>query len=358
MFPPPPGLFPPPPGFGGVPPAPRRGRNWWKTGLFILGGLSIFAGVIVIGLMLIAGIASAGAAGAGGSAVVKSTVQPGASDQVVAIIPISGLIANEQESQVRRYLAAAEKDANVKALVLDISSPGGTVTDSNQIYENIRKFREKRPNVPVVAKFDDVAASGGYYVACAADEIFAEETTITGSIGVLIQYPQLSRFAEKTGLKLETIVADGSPRKAFLDTFSEPDEEDLADVKMLLNKQYDIFRNVVETGRGSAIREAGSSVDEVASGAVFVGRQALELGLVDKIGMLEDATASAAALAGLADPKVVRFGRPPTLLEQLGAAEAPGMSMDLSSEEAKGLALELLHEVSSPRMLFLYKGVR
>ncbi|MEM7809232.1 MAG: signal peptide peptidase SppA, partial [Planctomycetota bacterium] len=349
-------LFPPPPGFGGFPPPPQRRRSGLRTALFVVGAIVVFGGIFLGGIVLIGTIAGAGAGSSPMNRVVKETVQSGASDQVVAIIPVNGLIIDETESAIARYVAAAEEDTNIKAVVLHVSSPGGTVTDSNQIYENLLRLKENRPNLPIVAHFDDVAASGGYYVACAADEIVAEETTITGSIGVLIQYPQLSVFAEKTGIRFQTIVADGSPKKAFLDTFEEPDDADLADVKSLLNKQYDIFRDVVEAGRGSKIREAGSSVDEVASGAVFVGEQALELGLVDKIGMISDATGSAAALAGLRNPKVVRFGRPPTVLEQIGLAEAK--SLDLQGESAKSLAVELLHEATSPRVLYLYNGAR
>ncbi len=327
-----------------MPPKPSRP---WRTVLFIAAGLLIFGGIAFV-VVLIAGVVASTPSNPS-QAIVRTTVVDGNKDEVVAVLPIRGVILDEAEAEVSRYLDAILDDQNVKAIVLDISSPGGTVTDSNQIYERLRRFKAERQNVPIFAKFDDVAASGGYYVACAAEEIWAEETTITGSIGVLIQYPQLSGFAEKTGLKFETVVSDGSPRKDFLNTFEEPDAQDLADVKSLLNQQYDLFRQVVKGARAQEIQSAGATLDEVANGGVFVGQQAVDVGLVDHLGMLSDATAAAATAAGLAEPKIVRFGRPPSLAEQLGLAKTPVIELTVT---------DILYEVSAPRMLYLYNGAR
>lgn len=324
--------------------------------LLTLLGLAFFVGLVVVVLAIAIGGLAGG--GSGPDTVVRRTMTSGDASQTIAVIPVSGLILDSTEKQFRRHLETAMNDANVKAVVIDVSSPGGTVTDSNQMYATLRAFKTEKPNLPVVVHMDDVAASGGYYLACAADTIVAEESTITGSIGVMIQFPQLSEFAEKTGIRLRTIVADGSPKKDFLDTFTEPDDEDVRAVKELLNDQYELFKSVVEAGRGSRIREAGSSVDEVASGAVFLGPKAKELGLVDQIGFFEDAVSIAATAAGLNNPNVVRYDRPPTLIETLGLASSPNLSSALESDSAKSLAVELLHEASSPRMLYLYNGAR
>ncbi len=343
--------FAPMPGGYGMPP---KKPNKWRPILLTLLAVGTFVGIVLVGLFLIAAVVGA-ASSSSTDAVVQNVVSTGDRAETVAVIPVRGLIVDETEKLFRRHLATAAKDNNVKAIVIDVSSPGGTVTDSNQMYQALLDFKADK-QVPVIVHFDDVAASGGYYIACAADTIFAEETTITGSIGVLIQYPQLSGFAEKTGIKLQTIVADGSPRKDFLDTFAEPDEQDLSDVKALLNEQYDLFRAVVEAGRGGQITSAGATLDEVASGAVFVGQRAVDLGLVDQLGFLDDATGFAATTAGLTKPHIVRYDRQPTALEALGLATAPELKLD--AESAKSLAVELLHEASSPRMLFLYNGVR
>ena len=352
MMPPPPMYYPPPPPMY-YPPPPQKSGGAGRAILLTLLGLAFFVGLIVIGLfVLVGGLASAG--GGDANAVVRRTVDAGERDQTVAVIPVAGLIVDETQQRFQRDLDAAAADPNVRALVVTVSSPGGTVTDSNQMYHALLAFKSER-NVPVVVHMDDVAASGGYFLACAADEIYAEETTITGSIGVLIQFPQLSEFAEKTGIRLKTIVADGSPKKDFLDTFTETDEEDMVAVRELLNDQYDLFRSVVQAGRGSQIAAAGASIDEAASGAVFLGPRAKQLGLVDHIGFLGDAVAGAASLAGLADPNVVRYDRPPTLAETLGlAVESP--RFDAAS--MKSLAVELMHEATAPRSLYLYAGPR
>lgn len=323
-----------------------------KAILFTLLGLCLFVGAVVLGLVLFVG--SLGPAG-GSSGTIRETLRSGDRSQTIVIIPISGIILDDTEKLFRQNLETAADDANVRAIVIDISSPGGTVSNSNQMYHALLEFKARK-KVPVFVHMDDIAASGGYYVACAADEIFAEETTLTGSIGVLIQYPQLSGFAEKTGIKLETIVADTSPQKNFLDTFEPADAEGLAIVKRLLNDQHELFRGVVSDGRGSRIAAAGSSLDEVTNGAVFLGPQAMEMGLVDQIGFLDDTINAVATKAGLTDPTVIRYGRPPTLAEQLGLATAPQITLD--GESARAIAIELWHEATAPQSLYLYNGAR
>src|SRR5687767_10893922 len=178
---------------------------------------------------------------------------------------------------------------------------------------------------------DSVAASGGYFLACAADEIVAEESTITGSIGVLISYPQLSQFAEKTGIRYQTLVADGSPKKNSLDIWEAPSKEELADIQSLLNQQHDLFRSVVQAGRSTQLASAGTSVDAVTTGQVWLGREAQTLGLVDRVGFIDDAVSAAASRAGLGSPQVVRYTREPSLAEALGLVTSPvdGLKVNL-----------------------------
>ena len=344
--PPPPGMMPPPMPMMYPPPPPRSGGGW-KPVVFTLLGLALFVGLVVIGLVVLV----ANAAGDAGGNTLVSTTTAGTASQTVAVIPVRGIILDATQKRFADDLERAREDPNVKALVVTVSSPGGTVTDSNQMYHALLDFKAEK-GVPVIVHMDDIAASGGYFLACAADEIYAEETTITGSIGVLLSYPQLSEFADKTGIRYRTVVADGSPKKDFLDTWTEPDEEDMVAVRALLNDQYDLFRSVVEAGRGTQIAAAGSSLDEAASGAVFLGPAAQGMGLVDRIGFLGDATDAAAKAAGLADPRVVRYDPRPGLLDTLLSAESPDVG-DWST-----LAAELLHEAAAPRAMYLYPGAR
>lgn len=292
----------------------------------------------------------------------QQVITEGDSSQGIAVIGVHGVLFDNVEQQFRDDLEMAEEDSDIKAIIVHIDSPGGTVTDSHQMYEALRLFRQ-RSGKPVVVHMDSVAASGGYFVACAADEIVAEESTITGSIGVLMSYPELSEFAEKTGIRYRTLVADGSPRKNALDMWQKPSEEDLSEIANLLNQQHELFRSVVEAGRGEALASRGTELAKVTNGEVWLGREAQTLGLVDTLGFFDDAVNSAARLAGLSRPNVIRYTREPTLAELFGLAQTPldGVKVNLSALESKDLkraAGELLHELATPHSLYLYRGVQ
>lgn len=332
------------------------GKGW------IIGLALAFLGLsLLVNLLLLIGLAMMGSPEAGQT--VTRVVQPGAAVQTVAVIGVNGMILENVEQQFAADLKRAADDTNVKAIVVEIDSPGGTVTDSYQMYAALNDFR-KATSKPVVVHMNSVAASGGYMLACAGDEIWAEETTITGSIGVLVSYPQLSGFAEKTGIRFETIVSDGSPFKNQLDMWTEPEQAETASIKALLNEQYDLFLGIVEKARLSAITAAGASVDDVANGKIFVGPQALKLGLVDAVGFREDAVAAAAGKAGLSKPNVVVYEQLPTLGELFGLAQAPGAQAPWVSAETfadkdfRQAAIGLLHELSAPRSLYLYRGLQ
>lgn len=329
---------------------------------WIIGLALAFLGIsLLINLLLLIGLALTSGPEAGQS--VTRVVEPGTAAQTVAIIPVNGMILENVEQQFARDLDRAADDKNVKAVVVEIDSPGGTVTDSHQMYAALNDFRSATRK-PVVIHMNSLAASGGYMLACAGDEIWAEETTITGSIGVLVSFPELSGFAEKTGIRFETIVSDGSPYKDQLNMWTDPTEAETESLKELLNEQYDLFRGIVDTARRPAITAAGADVDEVTDGRVFVGPQALKLGLVDAVGFREDAVAAAAAKAGLSNPKVVLYEQLPTLGEVLGLAQSPGVrapsisAETLADRDFRQAAVQVLHELSAPRSLYLYRGMQ
>jgi protease-4 len=183
------------------------------------------------------------------------------------------------------------EDGDVKAILLRINSPGGTIGGVQEIYREILRCKEKGKKV--VASLGDVAASGGYYVASAADRVVAEPGTITGSIGVLLQFGNLQGLFQKVGLKLETIKSGaykdmGSPGRAL-----NPEERRL--LQASINDAYQQFVEVVQTGR----RLAPGKVGAVSDGRIFTGRQALQEGLVDELGNQEDARQVAIRLAHL-----------------------------------------------------------
>ena len=340
-FPP---MFMPPPQ-----PPQKRGSAWpWLIAAFLI------IGVICVGFVLLIGLLFSG--DEPGSTVAK-TVSAGGTG-TVAVIPVTGVIMDPAQKQFREDLDRARTNPNLKAVVIEISSPGGTVTDSNQMYHDLMNFKANT-GLPIFIHMDDLAASGGYFLACAGDEIYCEETTLTGSIGVLLSYPELSGFAEKTGIRYKTVIASGSPRKNFLDTWEAPSEEDLEVARDLLDDQYDLFTRVVMNARSQQIAAAGSTIEEVASGAVFIGPDAQKLGLVDGLGFIDDTVALAAKKAGLTNPTVIRYERVPTLFDVLGMASSPdGLQGKVQSEQAKSLVTELLHEATTPRSFYLYRGVQ
>lgn len=246
----------------------------------------------------------------------------GAADKI-AHVDLEGIIANTEAGGImgaavagpafiKRALEQALNDSHVKAVVLRVNSPGGEVTASDTIYAAVKKAAEKKP---VVVFMDSVAASGGYYVACGATKVVATETTLTGSIGVIMESMSYHDLFDKVGLGTRTFTSG-----AFKDTLSgaRPMREDeRAYVQGLVNEMYDRFVGIVAQARG---QKADKLKTGMADGRVMTGRQAMEAGLVDQVGYIEEAYALAKELGQAADAKVVRYHSAPSLLSALGLA--------------------------------------
>ncbi|MFH0931438.1 MAG: signal peptide peptidase SppA [Candidatus Zixiibacteriota bacterium] len=215
----------------------------------------------------------------------------------VAIIEIYGTINNSNE--VIRQLKKYAKDSSIPALVLDIDSPGGGVVPSQEIHEEVLKFKEDGKKV--VASLRGLGASGGYYVACAADTIVANPGTLTGSIGVIFEFPVIQELFKKIGLRFE-VVKRGELKE--VGTWNRPmtkEERDL--LQSVIDDTYDQFVKAVVEGRGLEQEK----VLELADGRVFTGRQAKDLGLIDELGNLEDAIKIAGKIGGIEGvPKTIR----------------------------------------------------
>jgi protease-4 len=215
----------------------------------------------------------------------------------VAIVEVYGTINNSNE--VIRQLKKYAKDSSIPALVLDIDSPGGGVVPSQEIYEEVLKFKEDGKKV--VASLRGLGASGGYYVACAADTIVANPGTLTGSIGVIFEFPVVQELFKKIGLRFE-VVKRGELKE--VGTWNRPmtkEERDL--LQSVIDDTYDQFVKAVVEGRGLDQEK----VLELADGRVFTGRQAKDLGLIDELGDLEDAIKIAGKMGGIEGvPKTIR----------------------------------------------------
>lgn len=213
----------------------------------------------------------------------------------VAVLPITGLIA-DSEGTIERLRKFA-KDDSVKAIVLRINSPGGGVGPSQELYEEVRKLRGKKP---VVASLGAVAASGGYYIACAAQKIYANPGTITGSIGVIMQFVNVKDLIEKIGVR--GVVVKSGAFKDIGSPIRPMRAEEQALLQGVIDNVHAQFVQAVAEGR----RLDREKVAAIADGRIFSGEQAKELGLVDALGNLEDAVAEAGRLGKIeGEPKVV-----------------------------------------------------
>jgi len=247
----------------------------------------------------------------------------------VAIIEIKGVIA--QSSDVIEELLQYREDDGVKAIVLRIDSPGGGVGPSQEIYEEILKVRKEKK---VVTSMGSVSASGGYYIACASDVIVANPGTITGSIGVLMQFSSFEELFKKIGIKGVTLKAGaykdaGSP-------FREMTPEEKRLMQLVLDNVHNQFIQAVAKGRNLD----PAKVTEVADGRIFTGEQAKEYGLVDKMGNLQDAIEEAARLGNISGkPNIIYPRRKRSLLDLL-LREMASTLLDVLNE--KGYELNYL----------------
>lgn len=201
------------------------------------------------------------------------------------------------------------EDDDVKAVVIRVNSPGGSAFASEQIWREVCLLKDTKP---VVVSMGGMAASGGYYISCAANRIFAEPTTLTGSIGIFGMIPDVSELmTEKIGLKFDVVKTN---EMSDIGTMARPfNEAESAQMQKMINRGYDLFTKRVADGRGMA----QDSVKLIAEGRVWTGEQGLNIGLVDELGNLDDAVAHAAELAKVEKYRAVGYPAPDNPFEQL-----------------------------------------
>lgn len=253
----------------------------------------------------------------------------------IAVVEIYGGIYDSRVPvrQIKKWA----KRSGIDAIVVHINSPGGGVAASHEIYEAINEAREEY-GVIVVASMSSVAASGGYYIACAADQIVSNPGTLTGSIGVIMQFPTFGDLLDKIGVRYETIKSGelkdvGNPSRAL----TEEEEQMLRSVIM---DTYEQFVEVVADGR-SMDKE---SVYPLADGRIYTGLQAYNLGLVDTLGTFDAAVQLAADLAGIT-------GEPETVKE---SPRKPGL-IDVLTETIQKVDTKISGDAGGPQLLFLYR---
>lgn len=267
----------------------------------------------------------------------------------VAIIRVEGVITSGRPAtasvggafsqQIIEYLEWAEADPSVKAIVLRINSPGGGAVASNEIYERLSEIDK-----PIVASMGETAASGGYYIACAAKTIVANPATMTGSVGVISQIIELDELLEKVGV--EIIVVKSGTYKDIGSFHRDLTDEERALFQAMLDEVYEDFVQIVAKGRGLPEQQ----VRELADGRIFTGLQAQRLGLVDELGNLPRAIELAAEMGNIeGTPRLVEYQRrQPSLWELLFSA--------LSSSQPFSSISDLLELEAVPSLQFRYAG--
>lgn len=252
-------------------------------------------------------------------------------------------------TDITRALDKAQSDKRIKAVVLRIDSPGGTVAASDEIYHHIKRY-EAKTGVPVIASLGGVAASGGYYVAMSADRVIAEPTTITGSIGVIIVDVNAAGLMDKIGLA-DTSVTSG-PHKDIMSPLRPPKPDEQAIVQKVVDGLYHRFVSVVESNRPNLDR---SKIDMITDGRIFAAPEARKLGLVDAIGHQDDVLAAARRAAGVNSARVIRYYQGKQAPDTLSAAattsagQANAASGWLSALGASG-------RFDGPEPLYLWRG--
>ncbi|MCX7793391.1 MAG: signal peptide peptidase SppA [Thermodesulfovibrionales bacterium] len=206
----------------------------------------------------------------------------------IGLIKVEGPILTSWEAieELKNY----RENKSIRAIVLRVDSPGGAVAPSQEIYEEVKKTAKEKP---VVVSMGAVAASGGYYISAAASRIIANPGTLTGSIGVIMEIPNIKGLMDKIGIKTEVIKSGRYKDLASVFKDMEPDQRKI--LQSVLDEVHEQFIKAVSEGRNIPVEE----VRKIADGRVFTGSQALSLGLVDELGNIEDAIKKAAELSGI-----------------------------------------------------------
>jgi protease-4 len=349
-----------------IPPAPTvipvmapapRGRGC-LVALVIL--LAIGLGVSLLANLALVGAKAGAQAEASRPEPLRQKWVAGSGDARVCLIELSGVIMEEVKSggllgattrpveRIQRELDEAAKDDHVKAVLFSVDSPGGSVSASDGIWHAIKGFKE-RSKKPVVVWMGGLAASGGYYVSAPADAIFCSPTTITGSIGVIMETFNFSGIEEKFGVQNVTIKAGAN--KDLLNPFQPIREEHVRVLQGMIDDAYDLFVSRVADGRTAAGLNA-DAVRQLADGRIYTAKQALELKLVDKIGYRDDAFEDAKKRGGITgDATLFRYTKLPGFLEALaGDAEAAAPAAGALA----GLDLGSILSLGTPRLMYLW----
>lgn len=319
---------------------PRSGGSGWRIFWGILLALSVMANIAMF-LMLI-GLLAVLATGQR-DMLSEQVVREGPSRNRIAMVTVQGIIHGELANDVYRQLKAARQDRRVRGIIVKVSSPGGTVSASDQIYKEICKYRQEVKK-PVVAFMQGVAASGGYYASVACDKIVAEPTTMTGSIGVISWWLVVQELLEDKLGVLPVTVKSGQ-KKDWPSSFREPAPEELQYMRdKLITPAYERFVGIVAEGRKESL--SPEEVRQLSDGSIYGAQEALEVKLIDEIGYLDSAVEMVKSMAGIEQAEVVEYRKPFSLSDLLSYRSASLPRLDRNT----------LYELGTPQILYLWSA--
>jgi protease-4 len=277
---------------------------------------SIVGNLVMLFLVIIMTAAAGGGRGEGpASRVREETIHDGRREKI-AVVPVSGDVDDTMAENMLCFCEYVKKDPDIRGVVLEVDSPGGGITASDEIHHLVLNLKDSGRRVVVSMRSLD--ASGGYYISAAADRIYAEPTTLTGSIGVIWPAFEITGLMDKVGVKTEFVKSDsssdykdaGSPFKPFT-------EKDRAYIRDLVNNAQTKFTEVVASGRAGKLTKPAK---ELAIGKIWSADEALALGIIDEIAYLDDVCDKTAADLGLTNPTIIRLERKTGFFESVFAA--------------------------------------
>jgi protease-4 len=320
-----------------APPTRDKKKSGWRIFWGIFLALSVLANIVLF--LMVVGIFAVLVSGQA-DIITEKVLIDGPRTNKIAVVNLYGLIDSETARDVTEQLQHAGRDDNVKAVILRVDSPGGTISGSDQIHNEILKLRDQT-NKPVVAFMRNIAASGGYYCSVATEKIVAEPTTITGSVGVIMGYLVLEELLEGK-LGIHPVIVKSGEKKDWPSSFHQPTQEQLDYLEQkVIDPAYNRFVNIVADGRAMLSLD---DVKQLSDGSIYPAQEALDEQLIDSIGYFDDAVEQAKDLAGIKKAHVVEYERPFSFAGFFGSSAKNILKIDRNA----------LFELSTPQVMYLW----
>lgn len=270
-------------------------------------------------------------------------------NQIAVVYAEGGIVDDGRDGIVGRKMVktlnSLLKEKDLKAVVFRVNSPGGSANASEQIWHAVTMLQEK--GLPVVVSMGDYAASGGYYISCAADYIFAEPTTLTGSIGIFGTIPSFNKLRDKVGLDMDGVETNAHSNLMTNIVYKGMNPAERQLMQSMVERGYDLFTTRCANGR----HMTQEAIKRIGEGRVWLGQDAIGIGLVDSLGNINDAIAKAAELAAIEDYKTVSYPRRKSFMEEFIN------SLNESSSEEERIVAKVRAFVSQPRLMALMPEV-